>query len=257
MIEAQAAAEATRPCHVWTEAFSEDCYANAGHLEECVTCQSDFLTRLEASRRHEARKERLRIEQEQVFLQDRKDHPEKWLPELGVPKKHLGVSFESFRGGEAIKRVCKEAIENQSSLFLSGQTGSGKTHLAVAMIRAMVQTTKELQAKFVPAPELLLRIRSTFNGDQEKETEVIAEYSSVPILVLDDLGAESRSEWTEATLYLLLDRRNRDEKQTIVTTNLSLADIQERLGARIASRLHDMRIIKLNLPDYRKKGAVV
>jgi DNA replication protein DnaC len=72
-------------------------------------------------------------------------------------------------------------------------------------------------------------------------------------LCLDDLGAEKTTEYAITTLYLIIDRRIRNEMQTIITTNLSLDEIEATLGARIASRLAEMKIIKINMPDYRKK----
>jgi DNA replication protein DnaC len=84
-------------------------------------------------------------------------------------------------------------------------------------------------------------------------------YSTIyrkPFLVLDDLGAEKDSEHALTTLYLIIDRRNRDELPTVVTTNYTPDEIESRLGARIASRLADMKTISLmKICDYRKRRA--
>ena len=107
---------------------------------------------------------------------------------------------------------------------------------------------------FVTVPELLFEIRQTFKDDSfESEKSIVDKYSGVSLLVLDDLGAEKTTEWAESTLYLIIDRRNRDEKWTIVTSNLTLPEIEQTLGARIASRLSDMKVVNIKLPDYRKK----
>ena len=92
-------------------------------------------------------------------------------------------------------------------------------------------------------------------GGAESEDEIISRYSEIPVLVLDDLGAEKVSEFAITTLYIILDRRIRECRKTIITTNLSKEEIDATFGARIASRLGGMENIKINMPDYRKNRA--
>jgi len=184
-----------------------------------------------------------------VYLGERE---EKKSPPLmvryGLSKKHHTQTFESFQGNEKIVAALREVTDE--SIVLTGQTGSGKTHLAVALMKE----SKEIVQYFVTVPELLLEIRMTYHPDsRENEEDIIRKYSQCPLLVLDDLGSEKSSEFSINTLYLILDRRNREMKKTIITTNLSLDEIEQSLGARIASRLSEMKIIKINMPDFRKK----
>lgn len=197
-------------------------------------------------------------------IYEQTEHPEKVLSSWHIPKKHINSSFDNFQGGEVAKKICSEAVKKRDSVFLTGFTGCGKTHLAVAMLRQKVENNPielepdrfyqdETSCIFVTAPELLLEIRQTFNNSNLSEAKVVDKYTKVPLLVLDDLGAEKTTEWAESTLYIIIDRRNREEMWTIVTSNLELDDIERCLGARIASRLSDMKVVKLKLPDYRKK----
>lgn len=185
-------------------------------------------------------------------------NPEKYLALWQVPKKYLHSSFDNFQGGESVKKICQERVKKQEDVLLTGQTGCGKTHLAVSMMREfIVKSTVKFDdgtaVFFITVPELLLEIRQSFNNPNTSEGSVVEKYSRAPFLILDDLGAEKTTEWAESTLYLIIDRRNRNMKWTIVTTNLSLKEIENNLGARIASRLSDMKIINIKLPDYRKK----
>lgn len=168
------------------------------------------------------------------------------LQHCGVPRLYGGCTLDNYHGNE---NLVNELRKGKMNIVLRGNTGSGKTHLAIAILKIQASNN----SRFVTVPDLLLKIRSSFNGGPETEDEIIREFSSIPILVLDDLGAEKTSEFAITTLYIILDRRIRDCRKTIITTNLSQVDIEEVFGSRIASRLASMENIKINMPDYRKK----
>ena len=166
----------------------------------------------------------------------------------GVSRLYINCGFDSYIGNDKLVSGLKEITKDQS-LVLRGSTGCGKTHLAISII-------KEQQGDnsiFVTAPDLLLKIRSSFNGGMESEEEIIKHFSEIKTLIIDDLGAEKTSEYSITTLYVILDRRIRECRQTIITTNLTQSEIETTFGARIASRLSGMENIKISMPDYRKK----
>ena len=189
--------------------------------------------------------------EERIYGVDLKPKQEKtWqLHYSGVPKLFGGCTFESYQGNEKLVTDLIAIAGSDDHVVIRGNTGCGKTHLAVAMVR----DRNVFKALFITVPDLLLKIRSSFNGGSESEDEIIGRYSEIPILVLDDLGAEKVSEFVIATLYIILDRRIRECRKTIITTNLSKEEIEATFGARIASRLAGMENIKINMPDYRKK----
>lgn len=207
-----------------------------------------------------------------------------------IPLKFRTKSFDNFNGSDQVKKILKEysdgfinnikyiagkpvlndgLVQYPGSILLTGKTGCGKTHLAVSIVTELVKRSFSIDCIFVTAPEILLEIRSTFNTTRntnydkwingepghtcETEEEVLDKYSNCGLLILDDLGAEKVSDFTIQSLYLIIDRRNRNLKPTIVTTNLTLEEIETLIDARMASRLSDMKVIKLNMPDYRKK----
>ena len=176
-----------------------------------------------------------------------KEKPMSW-PGIynGVPRLYGNCTLENYQGNE---NLISELRKEKDNVVLRGNTGCGKTHLAVAILK--MQASRD--SRFITVPDLLLKIRSSFNGGAESEEEIIKEFSNISMLVLDDLGAEKTSEFAVTTLYIILDRRIRDCRKTIITTNLSQKEIEETFGARIASRLSSMENIKINMPDYRKK----
>lgn len=190
-----------------------------------------------------------------LLYTNKAEEPQPKKPALaycGVSPKYLQCRFDNFTGGEKISKVLMPLAKTDDSILLTGQTGCGKTHLAVALL-AEYPCVEATDPVFVTVPELLLKIRTCFSPKATlTEEELINNYASCEVLVLDDLGAEKESEFVIVTLYLIIDRRNRYGRKTIITTNLSLPEIEEKLGARIASRLSEMKVIKINMPDYRK-----
>jgi DNA replication protein DnaC len=212
------------------------------HDHPCPVC-------IEAQEKEEkARDEQIRKE--------RREHPEPILSMCGVGKAMLGCSFESFQGAEKTKALLHECIERGDSILLIGNSGTGKSHLSIASLRELVinfKVNSQANACFITVPELLMEIRSTYNNDRYTEKEIVAKYANIPYLIMDDIGAEKDTPRSIEMLYIIIDRRNRELLPTIYTTNLSLPEIEQYLGPRIASRMAQSTVITLDLPDYRRK----
>lgn len=140
------------------------------------------------------------------------------------------------------------------SLLITGPTGTGKTHTGYAALRLLSHSRRST---------VTWRAASTavFFGDQRpqpgRDTEGNYQaYATAPVLLLDDLGATKNSEWTEETLYRLIDHRYTHCLPSIFTSNMPPGGMGERLGERIASRLAEMcRNVGLVGDDRRKAGA--
>ena len=174
-----------------------------------------------------------------------------YLRKRGIPRRFLHARISDF------PRTWWNLKDSREGIFLTGGRGIGKTHLAAALMREAalaVKPVKYLDAYridlkrlplFVSVPELLLEIRDTYNGNGVSEKEVIDRYSWVHVLVLDDLGVEKPSEWVLQTLYIILDRRYRENLRTIITSNLGIEEIEEKLDDRIASRIAGMCKVRI------------
>ncbi len=180
------------------------------------------------------------------------------MKELGVPKRFMDANINEFSGLE----------ENESGLYIVGPCGTGKTHYLSALMREKILSTHGNRSyhltyyynrpessdypRFISIPDLLLKIRSTFSDDSTTEEEIIERYSNIGILMLDDIGSEKPTEWVLQTLYLIIDHRYRELKETYITSNLSLDQLAARLSDRIASRIAGMcKVLKLDGKDRR------
>jgi DNA replication protein DnaC len=188
---------------------------------------------------------------------------ERMLDSARIGRRYADCTLENFipvKGADKALNTCTEYVKDFSKdsgegLIMAGPSGSGKSHLAVAIVKAIAETGKS--AIFQSVPELLAKLRLTYdkNNDGETEDEILEQLTKCDLLVLDDIGAEKQSAWTEERLYLLIDRRYRDKRATIVTTNLNYNEIEKLLGTRAMDRLLETcGIVKLTASSYRRRS---
>ncbi|MEX2431265.1 MAG: ATP-binding protein [Dehalococcoidia bacterium] len=144
------------------------------------------------------------------------------------------------------------AQDPEGWLVLVGDSGCGKTHLAIATANARLQTGGEVFFAFVP--DLLDHLRYTFSPDSRVTYDVLFDQvKQAPLLVLDDLGAESATPWANEKLYQIVVHRHNARLPTIITTRA----IPSGANDPVASRLNDPRLVTvqpITAPDYRQSG---
>lgn len=141
-------------------------------------------------------------------------------------------------------------------LLLYGATGNGKTHLLAAAFNAMLAGGRYPLYTLVPA--LLDHIRdgldeSAAGGEYSARFRAVRE---APVLILDDLGAEGRTRWTEEMLFKLLDHRYRQQLPTAVASNLLPDDLEPRIGSRLQDEAL-AAVVMMQGPDYRRSARSV
>jgi DNA replication protein DnaC len=144
------------------------------------------------------------------------------------------------------------AADPEGWLLFNGPRGCGKTHLAVAIAGERLKQGGQVFFAFVPT--LLDHLRATFSPDSlVGYDELFEQINSVPLLVLDDLGAESSTAWAEEKLYQIIVHRHEARLPTVITT-VSTIDELEDTKSRIASRLVDGMVVDwlpITAPNYR------
>lgn len=137
---------------------------------------------------------------------------------------------------ERIYRLCKNyaaQFDQQSkSLLFVGNTGLGKTYLSTAIAKKLLEQGKSVI--YISAPELARRLEAARFKDEEGQ---LSQFIEVDMLIIDDLGTESRTPYTVGTLTDLIDQRIRLNKPMLFSTNLNLEGIQKAYDERIVSRM--------------------
>jgi DNA replication protein DnaC len=163
--------------------------------------------------------------------------------ELGNFEIHTDTQRAAHR--KAVRLVDTFPVVERGLLFY-GDAGVGKTHLAVALMKDAI-VRKGARAVFYETRELLKIVRDTYTASAEStELGVLKPVLEAELLVLDDLGAEKKSEWVDETLGLVVNTRYSERRLTVITTNLRDVENTEpgsfafHLGLRTRSRLKEM-----------------
>ena len=133
---------------------------------------------------------------------------------------------------KAVEAAQLFAQQPEGWLVFSGTSGSGKTHLAAAIANACIH--RGVPALFVVVPDLLDHLRGTFNPQAGiTYDDLFEQVREAPLLLLDDLGAQSSTPWAEEKLFQLLNHRYHAHLPTVITTGKPLEQLDERLRTRL------------------------
>jgi len=143
-----------------------------------------------------------------------------------------------------------EMPNRKKGVLIKGQNGRGKTHLACAILLSCANDGARCQ--FLTANMYLKRVRSSYSKRaSETEMDILNELLEPDVLVFDDLGADSQTDYGWAEIVSLLEERSVRNRTNIVTTNMALVDIF-KAEPRLGSRLRAYQQINLEGDDRRK-----
>jgi len=136
------------------------------------------------------------------------------------------------RFSQAYEAARNFAAEPRGWLALAGPSGSGKTHLAAAIANHCIANNHPVL--YITVPDLLDHLRSSFNPSSEiPYDEFFEQVRNTPLLVLDDLGAQSSTPWAKEKLDQLLNHRFNNQLPTVVVSIVPVDELEDRIQARL------------------------
>lgn len=202
------------------------------------------------------------------------DNRQRLLEAARIPPRYLHCTLQGYVAGdsELSKWIAKReaqivldefpSLDGRGLLFV-GAVGVGKTHLAVAILRELIERY-QVRGLFYQFGALLRQIQDSYNPvSQTSELKVLAPVFEADVLVLDELGASKPTNWVRDTMMQIINTRYNDKKLTIFTTNYlderrsdtdTRETLEERISVPLRSRLYEMcRTVVIEGRDYRKR----
>mgnify|MGYP001499128045 CR=1 FL=1 len=140
---------------------------------------------------------------------------------------------------EEILNFCKGYADDFSasspSILMMGKTGLGKTHLSLSI--AKVVTDRGFGVMYGPAQRLFDKLEKERFGRGGECDGAMRSMSECDLLIMDDLGAEFSTSFTNAALGDIVNTRLLEKRPVIISTNLAPAEIVSRYSERTASRM--------------------
>jgi DNA replication protein DnaC len=170
-----------------------------------------------------------------------------------VPEEFVDSCIENPEVDDWIGRFLAGA--SVPPLLMLGGLGTGKSSHCYAAVRECLfgraRQRQTLTWHLTSYAKFNAAMRPT---SDDGHLTAFANAERVELLVLDDLGAGISTDWTADTLYRLVDERWARHRATIVTSNFTPEQLEQKIDPRVVSRLASGRVVRLKGRDRRFTG---
>lgn len=223
-------------------------------ISECPECfklkQAQKAIEEEKARKEEAERNRKqRIVETRMPLEYQTKDFSTFIQETDSQKAAFKLARRFVKGWEKAK------AGGYGLLFL-GSCGTGKTHLACAIMIELLKEYAFSYPRYYKASEIFSSVRSTYQaGSTTNEEETLKFFSSIQLLVIDEVGVQKGSESEKRILFSILDNRVTSNKPTILLSNLGPKALEELLGDRLYDRVRSKCVPMLFAGSSMRKPA--
>lgn len=166
---------------------------------------------------------------------------------------YTGEELRQFRHArQTCELFVKDYAATYKNIYLYGTVGTGKTMLSVCVAKALLETGKSVL--YFSASSLFDKLADCTFGSVSRNDlrEFTADLYRCDLLIIDDLGTEYTNAFVASQLFTCISERDLNRKPTIISTNLSLRELQARYSDRVFSRItSSYEICKLSGKDIR------
>ena len=223
-------------------------------ISECPECfklkQAQKAIEEEKARKEEAERNRKqRIVETRMPLEYQTKDFSTFIQETDSQKAAFKLARRFVKGWEKAK------AGGYGLLFL-GSCGTGKTHLACAIMIELLKEYAFSYPRYYKASEIFSAVRSTYQaGASTNEEETLKFFSSIQLLVIDEVGVQKGSEAEKRILFSILDNRVTSNKPSILLSNLGPKALEELLGDRLYDRIRSKCVPMLFAGTSMRKPA--
>ena len=141
---------------------------------------------------------------------------------------------------------------HHDNLLLIGTTGTGKTHISTAIAKVVISQGFDVLYDSTHNIITAFETDKFRSGYHQSEPES-NKYLECDLLIIDDLGTEFVSQFSISALYNLINTRQNRGLSTIISTNLSAAELAGKYEGRIYSRIigADYTVLRFDGNDHR------
>lgn len=164
---------------------------------------------------------------------------------------YLDACMADLEGGLAEQLQKKELWRD---VYLHGPVGAGKTYAMAAYLRYLL--SRGYECRRINFQDFCVQMRSCFApASTQTEYAMIEPIKKVDVLFVDDLGLQSEevTEFSYATLFTILNKRQEKMLPTIFSSNKSVRELARTFDSRIESRLFSALTILMSGKDWRRK----
>lgn len=166
---------------------------------------------------------------------------------------YQGEDLRRFRAAAAASRKFASLFgQDFRNLYFYGTVGTGKSFLSICIAKELIEAGRSVL--YFSAAALFDKL-SSYAFDYKVRDELrdfTQDLYTCDLLIIDDLGTELTNQFVAAQLFTCLNERFLNKKPTIISTNLSLKEMQNRYSDRVFSRItNDYDLYKLSGPDIR------
>lgn len=162
----------------------------------------------------------------------------------------IGIPTGLYEPAWLLPPWASKYLNSERGLFIHGRVGVGKSATCTLLLMERVkawfgswdgshQEPEPMAYRFISYPLFVMKLQDAYiRGETDKTAyRMIQEASKIPILVIDDLGAEKLTDFVRQATYTLINEREQWRKTTYITSNWSVKEIADQIDVRVASRI--------------------
>ena len=209
-------------CHSKTETIIKHPFTGEDRKVRCkCSCKTEQDLFAEQQKREETERKRRICFAETNMATWTFENDDRKNPKISDAMKNYADKFAEFK-------------PDGRGILLYGTVGTGKTYLAACVANSLID--RDYRVYMTNFSRLINKVNGMFDGKQE----YIDSLNRYDLLIIDDLGAEGKTEYRQEIVFNVIDSRYRSGLPFIITSNLSADDIKkpQDIGyARIYDRI--------------------